>query len=80
MMKLPNEDVSDEEELSAHDEWLTSLDEDRRCPWWWWTTPAPLDFIECALFNVATTITYASTVQSQFCGNLYVYTSGLDAQ
>lgn len=33
------------------------------CPLWWWLTPAPLDFVECALGNMATTITYASTVQ-----------------
>lgn len=32
------------------------------CPWWWWITPAPLDLAECYLANVATTITYVSTV------------------
>eukprot|EP01055_Gregarina_sp_Pseudo9_P005909 Gregarina_sp_Pseudo_9__5908@NODE_938_length_2050_cov_20_491795_g880_i0_p1_GENE_NODE_938_length_2050_cov_20_491795_g880_i0NODE_938_length_2050_cov_20_491795_g880_i0_p1_ORF_typecomplete_len456_score87_61CRTlike/PF08627_10/9_4e30CRTlike/PF08627_10/37SLC35F/PF06027_12/7_6e27Nuc_sug_transp/PF04142_15/1_3e25Nuc_sug_transp/PF04142_15/1_4e03TPT/PF03151_16/1_3e16UAA/PF08449_11/1_8e15PUNUT/PF16913_5/2_3e07EamA/PF00892_20/4_4e05EamA/PF00892_20/3_3Mg_trans_NIPA/PF05653_14/3_2e03Mg_trans_NIPA/PF05653_14/0_00 len=63
LTKLPNEDVSDDE--IYQDEWLSGfeVEGERRCPWWWWTTPAPLDFIECALCNVATTITYASTVQ-----------------
>lgn len=49
--------------LNKQDTTDNLMELDRRCPWWWWVTPAPLDFFECALGNMATTITYTSTVQ-----------------